>query len=235
MDEASGHLAAATDPTLNPNPQPEGWGNYPRKDNPQMIDRTNAPQVYKLAQAIARHLPGWEAKIINREDYDPRIQIVKGDLALEITRGKQYDRLNIYGSHPHEWWKHAPYNQKHVEISVSINRQPADLAKDIARRLIPAYTAQRAEIIERMRAAEDRTTRRDAIAAAIHNNARGTLKEARHTDREHSVIMYGDTLPHIHIYKVEVNSADSVSFDISADGPAAAALTAWLIQYAKKG
>lgn len=91
---------------------------------------------------------------------------------LHIRRGHPANRLEIYGDFA-DARDYRARGESH-EITVSAERRPVDIAKDIARRLLPSYAASLAKARAAQAAWEAKKARQDALAAELCALASGT-------------------------------------------------------------
>ena len=205
-------------------------------------DNTSRPNLPQIAAAIARELPGsWSAAPVysgeNANQYLTRSGdglklffagssggwAAKGRLRVSFSRprDKRGETVALYESAPR-------YGQiSDPEISVAETKSPAEIAKDIARRLLPD-----AETVFAMaqKVIEERAEYHARKLAALQRVAEVTgnpLEKSRHTGemRETFSFYHGET----RLGDVQVNSATSIRATIDADSSArVAALVAFL-------
>jgi hypothetical protein len=78
------------------------------------------------------------------------------------------DRMTISGSLPDELSEHRKYSSgREPEIGVSTSKTPAQIARDIRRRLLPDFAAMTAAAIERRRESDDAYAAQDMLAAEL--------------------------------------------------------------------
>jgi hypothetical protein len=91
---------------------------------------------------------------------------------LHIRRGHPTNRLEIYGDFA-DARDYRARGESH-EITVSAERRPVDIAKDIARRLLPAYATSLAKARAAQAAWQAKKAKQDALAAELCALASGT-------------------------------------------------------------
>ncbi|MBA3470282.1 MAG: hypothetical protein H0T53_11640 [Herpetosiphonaceae bacterium] len=91
---------------------------------------------------------------------------------LHIRRGHPTNRLQIYGDFAAAR-DYRARGERH-EITVSAERRPADIARDIARRLLPSYVTSLAKARAAQAAWEAKQARQEALAAELCALASGS-------------------------------------------------------------
>ncbi len=169
-----------------------------------MTKNDQTDQTHAYAQAVAKALgDGWTYNDADNRDVDgewPRwAQIARTDGGgLHVSREWNTGRYLWSGEYPRDASGHdqTPYNAKRPSITVSPDKSPEQVARDITRRLVPDYLALLAQTRERIDRADAyaNTARRNAVTLAkILDTVPG--EHARQGDaavRFHRGEFYGD-------------------------------------------
>ncbi len=92
--------------------------------------------------------------------------IVNGDRKVSVGFvWNQRDRVSLRGTFDNGLHQHLPYRAENPEITVAISRGPAVIAREIARRVLPAYDALLAQT--KARKAEANEFRRKQVANLV--------------------------------------------------------------------
>jgi len=114
-----------------------------------------------ITEKIAKAM-GWGI-VLNANDWHG--VIAKGDERLSIyieTYGANKGRVKISGDY-NSYCKFLPYNKEKTEITVSPDKTPEKIAKDIHSRLLPAYQKQLKEARERKQSNDDYEANKKAM------------------------------------------------------------------------
>lgn len=120
-----------------------------------MSDRFEIPR--RVAEAVSRHLDGYHVPL-TAPDLPPRLA---GPDGAELVFTEDRGRVRVVGVLPVDY---HPVCRTRLSIGVSADREPAAIAGDIARRLLPGYVSELAASREWL-AEQDR--RRDAHATRV--------------------------------------------------------------------
>ncbi len=142
-----------------------------------MIDQ----QLRDLARAVAAQLDGFQVQTDNEIGHAVWLGHPDGRRLFVRRPWNHHDRVEISGHYPHSDYYFGP--GEHIKITVAIAREPAAIAKEITRRLLPAYVQVLAKVQAHLarQAADD--TRRAQLAARL---ARLIPGASVHDDGHHS-------------------------------------------------
>ena len=144
--------------------------------------RDKQTRLKTLAAQIPAHLPGWTFEERPRTWNPERtgFYLVQIDgLGLIEVKGGGYQQENRIVIDP-EWnglSNHKPWDSRLKDITVSPDKTPAQIARDIQRRLLPAYLPLLAQAAERKAASDDRDARTLANAEAFCAATGATLNK----------------------------------------------------------
>ncbi|OLT34365.1 hypothetical protein BJF79_07280 [Actinomadura sp. CNU-125] len=157
----------------------------------------------RLGRMVADHLPGpWDAA---PGTFDETVALVHPDgRRILLQTDRTGHRIVATGTLPPEAERGVRL-QRH-EISVSTDRGPAVFAREIARRLLPAYTTDlttaQNHLRERNRRAEQRADRVELLLAALpgdpvvpgheNNDDRTGVSWYGERGRSSRIVLYGD-------------------------------------------
>ncbi len=96
------------------------------------------PELARLARAVASHLDGFTARTVDDFGCRARLDHPDGRSLYLHRQYKDGGRVEIAGVYPHSDYYFR--TGEHVSITVAIARGPAVIAREITRRLLPAYT-----------------------------------------------------------------------------------------------
>lgn len=103
-------------------------------------------ELTKLAEAVCPHL---ESNWFVKKDWEGNgVMITVDQKQLHFYFAWNNDRLIISGSWPNGLSRFLPYNKLNTEITVSKNKAPEVIARDITKRLLPNYEEVLAEILK---------------------------------------------------------------------------------------
>ncbi len=136
--------------------------------------------IRQAAGLIADALGGWKVDTDERWT-GHRGAHLDGPGGARLTIGahgyRNADRLEIAGSYPQVPGQRLPYGTKHHTITVSRDRGPAAIARDVRRRLLPPYAETLAEVCKSQAqdttAQEARDTLADRLGGTVPSHARG--------------------------------------------------------------
>jgi len=146
-----------------------------------MTDKEEGELAKEDARRICEFLDGWELD----EDIDSTSYVWRGlarsaegrQLLFRLEWNKN-DRLEISGSWGMGLYQFLPYNREKTEITVSRKKSPEKIAKEIERRLLPAYERMFAKAVRHKEANDSYEKRKkdalEAIKAAIGGDAHFT-------------------------------------------------------------
>jgi hypothetical protein len=167
------------------------------------------------AREIAAHMPeGWTASA--PDGHDNGVYLNGPDnVQLHISYIRVYssadDRLNISGAPAREEWKQASdyrdrkdFPNARKGITVSVSKSPSQIARDITKRLLPAYLPYVAELRKRLASENDYEARVVTFRAQLL----AALGSAGVEHGDHDIYLHLDDG-----YGTIRVSADSVSFD----------------------
>lgn len=136
--------------------------------------------VQELAQSVARDLgEGWTVETTgDADDWMYAVYLVKGELRIHAALDwrKPADRVTFTGRLSHDLHKAASGRYETVLISCARTKTAAQMAKEIARRLLPAWSAE----VERAKGIkagqDDYAARQRAIRARFEDAAPGRVR-----------------------------------------------------------
>ena len=98
-----------------------------------------------LAQLIAQNLEGWTWEQHDKAPMQDSWQMLAGPdgAKIDLHFEKNHSRISIGGLYPHDGNGIYPWNasDRPADITVSANREPSNIAREIKRRFLPAYLA----------------------------------------------------------------------------------------------
>jgi len=133
-----------------------------------------------LIGEIAQNLPGnwelvpfpadyhWGGRLVNHEGQYQDATIVFS--AGYVPQGKSCEKMEIQGELPKNQKGESPYigyGKKMPSINVSTSKTGTQIAKDIERRFLPAYTELLKSAVETVRSQDTYYNKRDAMAIQI--------------------------------------------------------------------
>ncbi len=95
-------------------------------------------QLAELARAVACHLDGFTARAVDDFGYTLRLDHPDGRGLYLHRQHNNESRVEIVGAYPHSDYHFRA--GEHPSITVAIARGPTVIAREITRRLLPAYT-----------------------------------------------------------------------------------------------
>ncbi len=177
----------------------------------QLEQANERKALSELAQQVASALgDGWhylapkdDDELTARNRY-----IVNGERKVSVAFvWNQRDRVSLRGTFNNGLHQHLPYRAENPEITVAISRGPAVIAREMVRRVLPAYDALLAQTKTRKAQADD--YRAKQIAKLVHLGATVGLTltpredadrfffdggEVRVSDDDASVTLHGLTI-----------------------------------------
>jgi len=99
---------------------------------------THDREFAELARAVASHLDGFTARAVDDFGYTLRLDHPDGRGLYLHRRHNDGGRVEIVGAYPHSDYHFR--DGEHPSITVAIARGPTVIAREITRRLLPAYT-----------------------------------------------------------------------------------------------
>ena len=174
--------------------------------------------VRDIAPAIAAALgDGWTA---TQSEHNENAATLSGPAGAEVfiwtnAYPHRHQRAEIVGQYP----EHKPYDVKRHEITVSLDKTAEQIARDITRRLLPAYLPDLARALETQRGHEEYAYRTRLLAEQVAGcaivSARPNEWRSSETRREHSLNLSTG-------YGTVTVAGDSVSLELNSITPEAA-------------
>ena len=186
------------------------------------MTKTSASHLSPVVNAIATFLPGWT---VQEKEESVGLYLVNADGASLFIRHdwKRKERLDISGNAPLDKNNQFPYGWNHDahRISVIETKTPAQIAKEITRRLLPDYLPAYAAAVAKNADHEQFACSCRGLVRAIAADL-GHGAHTRHDSAEGKagfMAVYGNSQYPKHIYvNFEAGSPDSGHLKISADG-----------------
>ncbi len=176
-----------------------------------------------LARGIARAMgDGWTVDKVSEPSVWRTISKLAGNgdrYALSIYKISHENKIKVSGVYPQ---LPAPgnildyirkYNETLPEMGVSLDKSVAQIAKDIQRRLIPAYEAKRAEAWAAVARVATQTDQRKATVRRMEAVLGWSMRESNHGDTKYTLGVghfadgYGDII---------VSQGDSVTIELKS-------------------
>jgi hypothetical protein len=124
-----------------------------------------------LAKKIAGHLEGWTWEEPKNEGVDDSWQVLAGPdgAKLNLRYDKYRCRIAIHGGYPKSGGTIYPWHDKDRpnDITVSAQREPLAIAKDIERRYLQAYLAAYCKGLEMLNTARAHEQAKKDLAARL--------------------------------------------------------------------
>ena len=157
-----------------------------------MLDRTEFDKLCTLAASIAQHMPGWVAEIpsVGDEEYPPRhVYLGRADgagMGLAWV-WNQPVRIEVSGRYPVDV---SHYRERYLSIRFAPDRPPANLAREITRRFLPAYLACWEEAQARLISLRQAEARVTCTAEACAQAVGRALQQIRYDSPRTSATLY---------------------------------------------
>ena len=190
-----------------------------------MSNNARTEQINTAGAAIAEHLHGWtwhtpgdmrSGRLVHDETgaFLYVSQVGYGDKVerLEVSSGVPEGASYGDGDYPHD--------VKRPEVTVSAERDPATVARDLARRLVPAaldyYAAVRENMARRLAAAAARETLAQELAGLMGSSGWDYPGKGWQAPTPHAFPGYGQMTPDYRAESVQVELS-SVPLDMARD------------------
>ena len=160
------------------------------------MTRTAQPTVTSPLQAadIAAALgPGWRVAETENRSYttESRVRLDGPDATCPVLRFGGYrnlNRISITGVYDADTNHRLPYGTPHITITVSQHRNPASIAAEIQRRLLPRYLDQLAAVRAAFAADDQRAQARTTLAARLGINTTSSPDDNNITAYPHYLV-----------------------------------------------